>query len=57
MVGTNLKAEIMSLMEKRSALEADMNAIIDRLSQSNGPGLSGNLVDSEVLTHSIIILL
>ncbi|KDO59456.1 hypothetical protein CISIN_1g026990mg [Citrus sinensis] len=47
MVGTNLKAEIMSLMEKRSALEADMNAIIDRLSQSNGPGLSGNLVDSE----------
>lgn len=57
MVGTNLKAEIMSLMEKRSALEADMNAIIDRLSQSNGPGLSGNLVDSEVLTYSIIILL
>ncbi|ESR66855.1 PDZ domain-containing protein [Citrus sinensis] len=47
MVGTNLKAEIMSLMEKRSALEADMNAIIDRLCQSNGPGLSGNLVDSE----------
>lgn len=57
MMGTNLKAEIMSLMEKRSALEADMNAIIDRLCQSNGPGLSGNLVDSEVLTYSIIILL
>lgn len=47
MVGTNLKAETMSLMEKRSAVEADMNAIIDRLCQSNGPGLSGNLVDSE----------
>lgn len=47
MVGTNLKAETMSLMEKRSAIEADMNAIIDRLCQSNGPGLSGNLVDSE----------
>ncbi|KAJ0030967.1 hypothetical protein Pint_14419 [Pistacia integerrima] len=43
MVGTNLKAETMSLMEKRTAVETEMNAIIHRLSQPDGPGLSGNL--------------
>uniref|UniRef100_A0A5B6YTF9 Putative 26S proteasome non-ATPase regulatory subunit 9 isoform X1 n=1 Tax=Davidia involucrata TaxID=16924 RepID=A0A5B6YTF9_DAVIN len=47
MVATNLKAEAMSLMDKRTALEAEMNVIIDRLCQPGGPGLSANLVDSE----------
>ncbi|XAR66757.1 hypothetical protein NMG60_11013084 [Bertholletia excelsa] len=47
MVATNLKAETMSLMDKRSAIEEDMNVIIERLSQPGGPGLSGNLLDSE----------
>jgi hypothetical protein len=49
MVGTNVKAETNSLMDKRSALESEMNSIIARLSQPGAPGLSGNLVDSEVL--------
>lgn len=47
MVGTDLKAETMKLMEKRGATEADMNAIIQRLCQPGGPGLNGNLVDAE----------
>lgn len=47
MVGTDLKAETMKLMERRGAIEAEMNAIIQRLCQPGGPGLSGNLVDSE----------
>ncbi|KAF7806528.1 putative 26S proteasome regulatory subunit p27 [Senna tora] len=47
MVATNVKAETMSLMDKRGAIEAEMNAIIERLCQPGGPGLSGNLVDSE----------
>ncbi|KAJ8427670.1 hypothetical protein Cgig2_016763 [Carnegiea gigantea] len=47
MVGTDLKAETMKLMERRGAVEAEMNAIIQRLCQPGGPGLSGNLVDSE----------
>ncbi|KAK3189745.1 hypothetical protein Dsin_029306 [Dipteronia sinensis] len=47
MVRANLKAETMTLIEKRSALEDEMDAIISRLCQPNGPGLSGNLVDSE----------
>lgn len=38
----------MSLMDKRTAVEAEMNAIIARLTQPGAPGLSGNLVDSEV---------
>ncbi|CAJ1975546.1 unnamed protein product [Sphenostylis stenocarpa] len=37
----------MSLMDKRSAMEAEMNAIIARLSQPGAPGISGSLVDSE----------
>jgi 26S proteasome non-ATPase regulatory subunit 9 len=48
MVATNLKSETMALMEKRSAMEADMDAIIGRLCQPGGPGLSGGLIDSEV---------
>lgn len=47
MVATNLKEEAMKLMDQRSLLEAEMNSIIDRLSQPGGPGLSGNLVDPE----------
>lgn len=47
MVGTNLKAETMTLMDQRGAVEAEMNSIIQRLCQEGGPGLSGNLVDSE----------
>ncbi|KAL3535102.1 hypothetical protein ACH5RR_003563 [Cinchona calisaya] len=47
MVGTNLKAETMKLMEQRSGIEAEMNVIIERLSRAGGPGFSGNLLDSE----------
>ncbi|XP_009366172.2 26S proteasome non-ATPase regulatory subunit 9 [Pyrus x bretschneideri] len=47
MVRTNLKGETMGLMEKRTALEAEMNAIIELLTQPGGPGISGNLLDSE----------
>ncbi|KAI9117717.1 hypothetical protein K1719_011883 [Acacia pycnantha] len=47
MVATNVKGETFSLMDKRAAMEAEMNAIIERLNQPGGPGLSGNLVDSE----------
>ena len=49
MVASNLKSETMDLMQKRSAIEAQMDAIISRLCQPGGPGLSGNLVDSEVI--------
>lgn len=49
MVATNLKGETMKLMEKRTAIESEMNAIIERLTQPGGPGLSGNLVDAEVM--------
>ncbi|XP_009777503.1 uncharacterized protein LOC107826660 [Nicotiana tabacum] len=47
MVGTNLKAETMKLMDQRANTEAEMDVIIQRLCQPGGPGLSGNLVDSE----------
>ncbi|KAG9143703.1 hypothetical protein Leryth_018861 [Lithospermum erythrorhizon] len=47
MVGSNLKAEAMKLMDKRTEIEAEMNNIIHRLTQPGGPGLSGNLVDSQ----------
>ncbi|XP_057542800.1 uncharacterized protein LOC130821157 [Amaranthus tricolor] len=47
MVGTNLKAATITLMEQRDTIEAEMNAIIQRLCQEGGPGLSGNLTDSE----------
>lgn len=48
MVGTNVKAETMGLIEKRAAMEAEMNSMVERLCQPGGPGLSGNLFDSEV---------
>lgn len=47
MVATNLKAETMKLMEQRSGIEAEMNVIIENLCRPGGPGLSGNLIDSE----------
>lgn len=49
MVGANLKAETMTLMDKRAAMETEMNSIVERLCNPGGPGLSGNLIDSEVL--------
>ncbi|WVZ18214.1 hypothetical protein V8G54_005536 [Vigna mungo] len=54
MVATNVKAETMSLMDKRSALEAEMNTIIVRLSQPGAPGVSGALLDSEGFPRSDI---
>ncbi|GKV03304.1 hypothetical protein SLEP1_g15630 [Rubroshorea leprosula] len=54
MVGANMKAETLKLMEKRSEIEAEMNAIIERLCQPGAPGLSGNLVDSEGFPRSDI---
>ncbi|XP_023545321.1 26S proteasome non-ATPase regulatory subunit 9-like [Cucurbita pepo subsp. pepo] len=54
MVASNLKSETMDLMQKRSAIEAQMDAIISRLCQPGGPGLSGNLVDSEGFPRSDI---
>ncbi|KAK7354254.1 hypothetical protein VNO80_19713 [Phaseolus coccineus] len=54
MVATNVKAETMSLMDKRSAVEAEMNAIIARLSQPGAPGLSGGLLNSEGFPRSDI---
>ncbi|KAL9242485.1 hypothetical protein vseg_016478 [Gypsophila vaccaria] len=47
MVATNMKAETVKLMDKRSGIEAEMNAVIQRLCQPGGPGLHANLVDSE----------
>ncbi|KAL0646866.1 hypothetical protein Bca4012_045157 [Brassica carinata] len=47
MGGANLKAETMALMDKRAAMETEMNSIVERLCNPGGPGLSANLVDSE----------
>ncbi|CAM8928345.1 unnamed protein product [Rhodiola kirilowii] len=54
MVATNLKAETFKLMDKRSAIETEMDVIIERLCQPGGPGLSGNLIDSEGFPRSDI---
>lgn len=34
-------------MDKRTTMETEMNSIVERLCNPGGPGLSGNLVDSE----------
>ncbi|XP_072982203.1 uncharacterized protein [Typha latifolia] len=47
MVAMNLKVEAMTLMDKRAAVETEMNSIIESLCSPGGPGISGNLVDSE----------
>ncbi|CAA0814713.1 26S proteasome regulatory subunit- putative [Striga hermonthica] len=54
MVATNLKAETMKLMEKRSGIEAEMNVIIENLCRPGGPGLAGNLLDPEGFPRSDI---
>ncbi|XP_020577682.1 26S proteasome non-ATPase regulatory subunit 9 [Phalaenopsis equestris] len=54
MVAPNLKAETLSLSEKRASMEAEMNAIIAQLSVPGGPGITGNLVDSEGFPRSDI---
>ncbi|XP_060171775.1 uncharacterized protein LOC132602962 isoform X3 [Lycium barbarum] len=54
MVGTNLKAETMKLMDERANKETEMDVIIQRFSQPGGPGISGNLVDSEVFPRTDI---
>mgnify|MGYP000503496525 FL=1 len=48
MVGTNVKAETLSLMDKRSEIETEINSIVSRLCAPGGPGLTDNLVDAEV---------
>ena len=54
MVWTKMKVEKMSLMGKRAAMETEMNAIIQRLSQLGGPGIIGNLLDPEGFPRSDI---
>jgi len=48
MVAPDVKAETMKLMDRRGALEAEMDAIIARLTAPGGPGITGGLVDAEV---------
>lgn len=47
MVGTNVKAETLALIDKRSEIETEMNLIIARLCAPGAPGLTGNLVDPQ----------
>lgn len=54
MVGTNVKQETMTVMEKRTGIEAELDVIISRLCRPNGPGLSGNLVDKDVSSLSFL---
>ena len=42
------KAALKALIDKREALELEMNVIISRLTGPNQPGLHGGLVDAEV---------
>ena len=50
MVAPDVKAETRKLMDRRGALEAEMDAIIARLTGPGGPGITGGLVDAEVLS-------
>ncbi|KAL6655576.1 hypothetical protein ACP70R_006402 [Stipagrostis hirtigluma subsp. patula] len=54
MVAPNLKAETMGLMDRRTALEAEMDAIIAGLTAPGGPGITGGLVDAEGFPRSDI---
>lgn len=56
MVATNLKAEALKLMDQRSAMEAEMNAIVERLNQPGGPGISGNLINYDVIILFFFVL-
>ncbi|KAL5706793.1 hypothetical protein ACHQM5_024915 [Ranunculus cassubicifolius] len=51
---TDLKAVTLSLMEKREGMEIEMNSIVDRLCQNEGPGIKGNLLDDEDFPRSDI---
>ena len=46
------RARLKSLLEQRTALEAEMNDIIARLTAPGGAGLTQSLVDKEVRSHS-----
>lgn len=52
MVGANVKAETVTMMDKRQAMENEMDVIIARLTRPGGPGLQGNLVDAQVRYES-----
>ncbi|KAF6171317.1 hypothetical protein GIB67_036985 [Kingdonia uniflora] len=54
MVAPNLKSQTLSLVDQRDALERQMDDIIARLCNPGGPGMSGNLVDSEGFPRSDI---
>ncbi|KAF9613292.1 hypothetical protein IFM89_006791 [Coptis chinensis] len=54
MVAPNLKVEAMCLIEKREAIETEMNAIISTLTQPSGPGLTSNLLYFEGFPRSDI---
>nr|CAB3453401.1 unnamed protein product [Digitaria exilis] len=54
MVAPDVKAETMKLMDRRGALEAEMDAIIARLTAPGGPGITGGLVDAEGFPRSDI---
>lgn len=47
MVGAHGKAQTVTMMDKRKAMETEMDAIIARLTVSGGPGLQDNLVDAQ----------
>ncbi|EER98910.1 hypothetical protein BDA96_02G214700 [Sorghum bicolor] len=54
MVAPDVKAETMKLMDQRGGLEAEMDAIIARLTEPGGPGITGGLVDAEGFPRSDI---
>ncbi|RLN33943.1 hypothetical protein C2845_PM03G34790 [Panicum miliaceum] len=54
MVAPDVKAETMKLMDRRGTLEAEMDAIIARLTAPGGPGITGGLVDAEGFPRSDI---
>ncbi|KAJ1289700.1 hypothetical protein BS78_02G184800 [Paspalum vaginatum] len=54
MVAPDVKSETMKLMDQRGSLEAEMDAIIARLTAPGGPGITGGLVDAEGFPRSDI---
>ncbi|XP_024399677.2 uncharacterized protein [Physcomitrium patens] len=54
MVGAHGKAQTVTMMDKRKAMETEMDAIIARLTGPGGPGLQGNLVDAQVCSLSLV---
>lgn len=47
MVGSNLKAEAKALMDKREAMEVQIEAISSRLTAPGAPGVRGSLIDKD----------